>query len=76
MTWKGFFEGIQGFFENIAFAPYNELRSMEPEAWWGANIVAWIFILITFVAFIYWMGQLKKFDSSEDKSIVAHKYLG
>lgn len=78
MTWKGFFEGIQVFFENVAFAPYNALRSIEPESWWGSNIISLIFILIGFVAFIYWMKELKKADDAgdEDKSIVAHEYLG
>jgi hypothetical protein len=78
MTWKGFFEGIQAFFENVAFTPYNALRSLEPENWWGANIVTWVFILITFVALIYWMKEIKKYDDAgdEDKSIVSHEYLG
>ncbi len=77
MTWKGFFEGIQAFFENVAFAPYNSLRSIEPESWWGANIVTWVFILITFLAFFYWMKELMKYDAAgdEDKSIVSHEYL-
>lgn len=78
MTWKGFFEGIQAFFENVAFGPYNALRGLEPETWWGANIISIVFILITFAAFIYWMKELKKADDAgeEDKSIVSHEYLG
>jgi hypothetical protein len=78
MTWRGFFEGIQSFFESVAFAPYNWLRSIETDNWWGANLVSWALIVIGLVAFVYWMGQLKKFEDSgeEDKSITAHKYLG
>jgi len=78
MTWKGFFEGIQAFFESMAFAPYDALRALEPVTWWGANIISWIFILITFGAFIYWMKELKRVDDAgeENKSIVSHEYLG
>ncbi len=78
MTWKGFFEGIQSFFESVAFAPYNAFRRLEPESWWGANTVTWIFILIAFSAFIYWMLQLKEHTAAgeEDRSLTAHIYLG
>jgi len=78
MTWSGFFYGIQSFFESVGFAPYNALRDLEPSSWFGANMVSWTFIIIGFVAFIYWIGELKKYDSdgSEDKSIKAHEYLG
>jgi len=36
-----------------------------------------LFALIGFVAFVYWMLQLKKFDANneEDKSISSHSYL-
>ena len=63
MTWSGFFYGIQSFFENVAFAPYNALRAIEPSSWWGANIVSWILIIIGFVAMVYWIGQLIKYDA-------------
>ncbi len=78
MTWSGFFYGIQSFFENVGFAPYDALRAIEPSNWWGANIVSWVLILIGFVAMVYWIGQLKKYDAegTEDKSIKAHEYLG
>ena len=78
MTWKGFFEGIQSITEDVLFLPYNILRSIEPDNWWLANIVSWILAVIGFVAFIYWMGQLKKSNDNgeEDKSITAHSFLG
>ena len=77
MTWKGFFEGIQSLSEDILFAPYDALR-LGVENWWISNIMSWILFAIGFVAFIYWMGQLKKFNDNgeEDKSITAHSYLG
>ena len=78
MTWKGVFEGIQSFTENVLFIPYDVLRGIELDNWWLANIMSWMLFAIGFVAFIYWMGQLKKFNDSgeEDKSITSHSYLG
>ena len=77
MTWKGVFEGIQSFAEDVLFLPYDALRSVEVDNWWLANIVSWILFAIGMVAFVYWMGQLKKANDNgeEDKSITAHSYL-
>jgi hypothetical protein len=78
MSWKGFFEGIQSISEGTLFAPYNALRFLEVDSWWGANMVSWLFILIGFVAFFYWMKQLKTINDNgdEDKSITSHTFLG
>lgn len=78
MTWKGFFEGIQSFAENVLFLPYDALRTVELTNWWTANIMSWILFAIGIVAFVYWMGQLKTANDNgeEDKSITAHSYLG
>ena len=78
MTWKGFFEGIETIFVDGVFWPFDQLRSLEPSSWIGANTVSWIFVLIGFVALIYWIGELKKYDAegTEDESIKAHEYLG
>ena len=78
MSWKGFFEGIQDFAETVLFAPYEALRTMELESWWGANMMSWALTAIGFVAFFYWMGQLMKFNESgeEDRSQVSHSFLG
>lgn len=77
MTWKGFFEGIQSLAENILFAPFDTLR-LGVDNWWVSNIVSWILFAIGIVAFVYWMGQLKKFNDNgeEDKSITSHSFLG
>jgi len=74
---KDFFYAIQDLFVNILFAPFDVLAEIELNNWFGANIVSWIFIIITFIAFIYWMLQLKSFDANneEDKSITSHSYL-
>ncbi|MCM4167846.1 hypothetical protein KCTC52924_01340 [Arenibacter antarcticus] len=69
------FYGIEDLFVNVLLAPFDALRAME--SWWGANSLNWIFIFIGFVAFIYWMLQLKKFNDNgeENKEVSAHSYL-
>ena len=77
MTWKEVFEGIQWVTETILFAPYDWLR-LGTDSWFLSNIVSWILTLIGFVAFIYWMGELKKYNDNneEDRSQTSHGYLG
>lgn len=74
---KDFFYAIQDLFVNILFAPYDALRALELDNWFAANIISWLFIIIGFVAFGYWMKQLKTYDNNneEDKSVSAHSYL-
>ena len=75
---EDFFEGIQSFFEDIAFAPLNYLRDLELSSWWAANALNWIFIIVGFAAFIYWMLQLKKINdrNEENRDSTAHSFLG
>ena len=77
MTWKEVFGAIQSFTEDVLFMPYNALRTIELDNWWMANVMSWLLMVIGFVAFIYWMGQLKKFNDSgeEDKTSTSHSYL-
>ncbi len=74
---KDFFYAIQDLFVDVLFAPLDALRALELENWFAANIVSWLFIIIGFVATIYWMIQLRGFDKNneEDKSVSAHSYL-
>ncbi|NCP04877.1 MAG: uracil phosphoribosyltransferase [Flavobacteriales bacterium] len=74
---KDFFYAIEDLFVNVLFAPFDALRSLELENWVVANVISWIFILIGFVAFVYWMLQLKSFNdhNEEDKSISSHSFL-
>ena len=74
---KDFFYAIQDLFVNVLFAPFDALRSLELKNWFGSNIMSWTFLAIGLVAFVYWMGQLKKFNDrgEEDKSISSHSYL-
>ena len=78
MTWKGFFEGIQSAAETVLFNPLDAVRSLELDTWWGANFMSWFFLIIGFVAFIYWMMQLASHNSNgeEDCSQTSHSYLG
>ncbi|WP_224485297.1 DUF6341 family protein [Robertkochia aurantiaca] len=70
-----FFYGIQYLFEEILFIPLDALRGME--SWWAANFLNWIFMIIGFVAFLYWMKQLKIFNDNneENKDVTAHSYM-
>jgi len=74
---KDFFYAIQDLFVNVLFAPYDALRALELENWFLANIVSWIFMIIGFVAMVYWMLELKKYNDNneEDKSISSHSFL-
>ncbi len=74
---KDFFYAIQDLFVDFLFIPFDALRSLELTSWFGANMISWVFTIIGFVAFVYWMMQLKTFDANgeEDKSITSHTYL-
>lgn len=74
---KDFFYAIQDLFVNVLFAPFDALAKLELENWFAANIVSWLFLLIGFVAFLYWMKQLKAYNDAndDDKSITSHSYL-
>ena len=74
---KDFFYAIQDLFVNVLFAPMDAIRALELESWFTANLISWVFIIIGFVAMVYWMLQLKGFNDNneEDKSVSAHSYL-
>ncbi|OIQ31049.1 MAG: uracil phosphoribosyltransferase [Bacteroidetes bacterium MedPE-SWsnd-G2] len=74
---KDFLYSVQDLFLNVLFPPFDALRALELENWFTANTISWIFILIGFVAFVYWMLELKKYNANdeEDKSISSHSYL-
>jgi hypothetical protein len=74
---KDFFYAIQDLFVDVLFAPYDALAKLELENWFAANIVSWLFVIVGFIAFVYWMIQLKGFNDNneENKSITSHSYL-
>lgn len=74
---KSFWEGIQYFFEQILFVPMDFFRSLELENWWTANIINWIFIIVCIVAVLYWLKQLRIFQSNNEdvQDTTAHSFL-
>ena len=78
MSWKGFFEGIQEFSEEILFAPYNALRTIALDSWWISNIMSWVLAGLGIGAFFYWMIKLAKINArgEEDRTQIAHSFLG
>lgn len=72
-----FFYAIQDLFVDGLFVPFDALRALELENWFFANIISWVFVAIGFMAFTYWMLQLKKYNDNneENKSVSAHSYL-
>ena len=74
---KNFFEGIAWLFEEILFIPYIILRELEGTSWTLSNSVNWIFIIVGFLAMVYWIVQLNIFDKNgeEDKDPSAHSFL-
>ena len=74
---KDFFYAIQDLFVNVLFAPLDAIKNLELENWFAANAISWVFILIGFVAMVYWMLQLRSFDKNneENKNTSAHSYL-
>lgn len=74
---KDFFEGIQWLFEDVLFGPLDYLRNLEYGSWFLANILNWLFVIIAFLAFLYWMKQLKKINdrNEEDRNPTAHSFL-
>ena len=74
---KDFFEGIAWLFEKVLFVPHQLLRRLELDNWWMANGVNFMFLLVGFVAMIYWINQLKLFSDrgEENKDTSAHSFL-
>ena len=74
---KDFLYAIQDLFVNVLLVPYDAIRALELESWFAANTISWIFLLIGFVALLYWMKQLKMFNDNneEDKSVTSHSFL-
>lgn len=63
MIANNIFKAIGDFFTNVLFVPYNSVREMDN--WWLQNTANWIFIIITFIAFFYWLNELVKYKRAE-----------
>lgn len=71
------FKGIQYFFENVLFAPFDAIRRLELENWWLANTITWVMIVVLFVFFFYWLKQLNIFnkEKSERTDATSHSFF-
>lgn len=71
------FKGIQYFFENVAFAPFDAIRRLELANWWAANSITWVMIAILFVFFFYWLKQLNIFskEGTERTDVTSHSFF-
>ena len=56
---KEIFEAIAWLFEEVLFIPHNFLAEIELSNWWVANGVNFLFLLVGFVAMVYWINQLR-----------------
>ncbi len=72
-----FFRAIESLFVDFLFKPYDWLRDLQYESWFGANTVNWLLMIIGIVAMAYWLGQLNKFNKSneERKDVTGHSFL-
>ena len=75
---KEIFYAIEWLYENILFYPLDALRELQLDSWFLANILNWIFLIVGFVAFFYWMKQLKIFNdrNEENRESTSHSFLG
>lgn len=62
MIANNIFKTIGDFFTNVLFVPFDSIRFMDN--WWLQSTSSWIFIAITFVAFFYWLGELRKYKKT------------
>lgn len=65
MIANNIFRAIGDFFTNVLFEPFEALRFMDN--WWIQTIPSWIFIAITFVAFFYWLGEMRKYKQAGEE---------
>lgn len=78
MELKDVFYGIESITEALLLEPMDALRAVELDSWALANVANWLFMLIGFVAMVYWLLQLKKFNENneEDRTSTSHAFLG
>ena len=65
MIANNIFRALGDFFTNVLFQPFEALRFMDN--WWIQTIPSWIFIAISCVAFLYWLGELRKYKQAGEE---------
>ncbi|VAV84844.1 hypothetical protein MNBD_BACTEROID02-899 [hydrothermal vent metagenome] len=61
------FRAIADFCTNVLFVPYNALRSLSFDSWWGSNFFNVILFLIVFSLLLFWLSQLQKFKKTSNE---------
>ena len=76
VTMKDLVYAIQDFFMAV-LAPIADLAELELTDWWSANAINGLFILVGFVAMLYWLKQLKIFNDNdtEKRDVVSHSFF-
>ncbi len=62
MIANNIFKAIGDFFTNVVFTPFDALRSMDN--WWLQSTLSWVFIIITGIAVMYWIGEIRKYKKA------------
>ena len=65
MIANNIFKAIADFCQNVLFVPFDNIRSMDN--WWVQNTVSWLLVLIGFIGFFCWIGELKKYQKDENE---------
>lgn len=65
MIANNIFKAIADFCQNVLFVPFDDIRSMDN--WWVQNTVSWILVLLGFIGFFYWMGELNKHNKAGEE---------
>lgn len=61
MIANNFFTALGEFFTNVLFIPFDKMRSLD--SWWVSNSVNFLLVFVGFIAFGYWMVQMKKHEN-------------
>jgi len=64
MIANNIFRAIGDFFTNVLFTPFESIQTMDN--WWIQNMVSWVFLSLTLVASIYWIGELEKHKKTDN----------
>ena len=64
-----FFQWIEHIFTDFLFIPFEYLRALEDETWWGSNFINLGFLLIFLILFGYWLYKLKVFHDYDSEHV-------
>ncbi|MBD3581600.1 DUF6341 family protein [Flavobacterium selenitireducens] len=73
---RSLFEAIQWLFVDVLYLPFDWLRALELETWFGANLLNWIFMAICCYYTWYWIKQIGITKDEDVQDTTAHSFLG